>query len=160
MDYLFTPWRMQYIQNHESNGGCVFCDALKMADGLENLIIHRAERGFVICNRFPYSTGHLMVVPFQHCARLEDLDEAVRHDLIDLAAATSRILKEVYQPDAFNIGLNIGAAAGAGVADHLHFHIVPRWNGDANFMTVLGGTRVLPEDLKMTYERVAAAWPK
>ena len=160
MDYLFTPWRMQYIQNHESSGGCVFCDALKMADGLENLIIHRAERAFVICNRFPYSTGHLMVVPYQHLSTLEALDQEVRHDLVDLVAKASEVLRDVYKPDAFNIGLNVGAAAGAGVADHLHFHIVPRWNGDANFMTVVGGTRVLPEDLESTYRRVTAAWPK
>jgi ATP adenylyltransferase len=156
--HLWSPWRMKYIEHHERKAGCVFCTALEQEDGPGNLIIFRGLHSFVILNRFPYTTGHLMVVPDIHQPSLRTLEAAVRSEMMELVNHTTLVLDQAYQPDGFNIGINIGAAAGAGVADHVHMHVVPRWVGDSNFMSTLGKTRVLPELLEDTFRRLVAAW--
>ncbi len=158
MEYLWSPWRMEYIENHIHEEGCVFCKAQEQPDGPENLIVHRGKRAFVMLNRYPYTSGHLMVIPFQHEADLTALDAETRAEMMELTAQAIQVLRSVYHPQAFNVGMNLGAAAGAGIAAHLHMHIVPRWSGDTNFMSTLAQTRVLPESLETTYARVREAW--
>ena len=136
--------------------GCIFCEALARID-TEPLVVHRGRVAFVILNKFPYNNGHLMVVPNRHVGRLADLEAAELAEFIELAQAAERALSSAYRPHGFNMGLNLGKPAGAGVLDHLHLHVVPRWDGDTNFMTVLGETRVLPEELADTAARVRAA---
>jgi ATP adenylyltransferase len=144
---------MEYIESNKVDG-CVFCSALEKEDGAENLIAFRGERAFVILNRYPYTSGHLMVVPFNHQPNLEVLDRETRLEMMELTTRCMTVLRDIYRPEAFNMGANIGEAAGAGVKSHVHIHIVPRWSGDTNFMSVLGQTRVLPEVLESTYQRV------
>ena len=151
---------MEYIENNNKPDGCVFCRAQDMEDGTENLIAHRGEHAYVILNRYPYTSGHLMVVPFAHKANLEALDPQTRAEMMELATHSMTILRKVYNPQAFNMGANIGEAAGAGVKEHVHIHIVPRWKGDTNFMSTLGETRVLPEVLEDTYHRVKNGFQK
>ena len=158
MDYLWCPWRMEYIQSEKHKEKCVFCGELSRHDGPENLIIYRGRRAFVILNRFPYTSGHLMIVPFDHKDSLEQLDPETRAEIMELTAQSMVILRQVYRPHGFNIGINIGAAAGAGVLDHIHLHVVPRWGGDTNFMSTLADTRVVPEALEETYVRIHKAW--
>lgn len=158
MRHIWSPWRMKYILHHEQPSNCIFCTALEAQDGHENLILARGHQVFLILNRFPYTGGHLMVVPMRHSPSLEDLDGEVRSELMEWIARSIQTLKTVYHPDAFNVGANIGEAAGAGVAEHVHFHIVPRWVGDTNFMSTVAGTRVLPEELTDTYFRLKKAW--
>src|SRR5436309_11707707 len=150
MDRLWTPWRLPYVTRSSSRvDGCIFCDALERIDG-EPLVVHRGHRCFVILNKYPYNNGHLMIVPHRHVGRLVELSS---DELIEFGALTQeaeRVLTEIYSPHGFNMGLNLGKPAGAGILDHLHMHVVPRWNGDTNFMTVVGGTRVLPEELSDT----------
>jgi len=157
LSFLWTPWRMEYIRS-EKRQGCIFCTEQKLPDGSENLIVFRGPLTFVILNRFPYTCGHLMVVPYIHKASLEDLDVATRSEIMENAVHTLEVLKKEYQPQGFNMGFNIGEVAGAGVLDHVHFHVVPRWGGDTNFMSALGGARVLPELLSETYERIKRTW--
>jgi len=156
MDTLWSPWRMRYMMNHERTDACIFCKAIAEEDGQENLIVLRREKAFVILNRYPYTTGHVMVVPFAHVDTLEALDASTRGELMDLMTEMMILLRELYNPQAFNIGANIGAAAGAGIAGHVHLHVVPRWEGDTNFMSTIGETRVLPEDLDETFRRIRA----
>lgn len=159
MKRMTTPWRRRYIEGHIKEDGCVFCNALaKTEDNSKNLIVHRGQRAFVIVNLFPYTNGHLMVAPMDHKASLELLDAETRAEMMELSSQAIAILKNIYHPQAFNVGANIGKAAGAGVPDHVHMHIVPRWAGDSNFMSVLGETRVLPETIEETYERVRKGW--
>ncbi|WKZ52739.1 MAG: HIT domain-containing protein [Anaerolineales bacterium] len=159
MKRMTTPWRRRYIEGHIKEDGCVFCNALaKTEDNSKNLIVHRGQRAFVIVNLFPYTNGHLMVAPMDHKASLELLDSETRAEMMELSSQAIVILKNIYHPQAFNVGANIGKAAGAGVPDHVHMHIVPRWAGDSNFMSVLGETRVLPETIEETYERVKEGW--
>lgn len=146
--------------NHDHTEECIFCAALQQNDGLENQIIRRETYSFVILNRFPYNNGHLMVVPFDHQPSLDLLSPNARQEIMELTSQTLEVLRLVYQPQGFNIGVNIGAAAGAGVAEHVHVHILPRWTGDTNFMTAVAETRVIPEDLGSTYQRIAAGWQK
>jgi ATP adenylyltransferase len=145
---------MAYIENHEKVDGCVFCIAQAKEDGAENLIAYRGEQAYVILNRYPYTGGHLMVVPFDHRDDFEKLDPATRAEMMELTTRSTMVLKKLYNPHGFNIGANVGETAGAGVKDHVHIHIVPRWKGDTNFMSTLGGTRVIPEALDVTYQRV------
>jgi len=159
MDHLWSPWRMEYIEsNNNKEAGCVFCNAQARTDSAENLIAHRGERAYVILNRFPYTSGHLMVNPFEHKPNLEELDSATRAEMIELTSRSTTVLKNIYKSQGFNIGVNIGEAGGAGVLGHVHIHIVPRWKGDTNFISTIGGTRVLPEALDVTYMRVKAAF--
>lgn len=158
MKYIWSPWRMSYIEKHKEESGCVFCIAQSIADGEQNLILFRGQRAFVILNRYPYTSGHLMVVPFQHEASLEGLDAETRAELLELANRITQMLGREYHAQGFNVGINIGEAAGAGITEHIHLHVVPRWTGDTNFMSSLGETRVLPETLEDTYQRMKKAW--
>lgn len=158
MNYLWSPWRMEYILTPKSEEGCIFCNALKQPDGPENLIVYRGSQAFVMLNRFPYTSGHLMIVPYIHAPSLELLDDGSRADIMNLSARAIEVLKGLYAPQGFNLGMNIGNAAGAGVTEHVHLHVVPRWVGDTNFMSSISQTRVLPELLEETYRRVKEAW--
>lgn len=149
---------MKYIEEEKNKPGCVFCDALAQSDGPDNLIVHRGQHAFLILNRYPYTSGHLMVLPFAHSPALSDLDADTRAEMMEIMNKGTLVLKEIYQPQGFNLGANIGEAAGAGIEEHVHLHIVPRWSGDTNFMSSLGQTRVLPEELDETYKKVSAAW--
>ena len=156
---MSTPWRKNYIEGHEKEDGCVFCNALaKKVDDPGNLIVHRGQRAFVIVNLYPYTNGHLMVAPFEHQSLLELLDPETRAEMMELASQATVVLKNIYHPQAFNLGANIGRAAGAGVPDHVHLHIVPRWTGDSNFMSIIGETRILPETIGETYKRIREGW--
>ncbi len=157
MKRLWAPWRRNYIEGGKQ-GGCIFCEALKQADGPENLIAFRGSQAFVILNRYPYASGHLMVVPVEHKSDLEQLSASARAEMMELAARSSAVLRVIYHPEGLNLGANIGEAAGAGVKEHVHLHLVPRWIGDTNFMPVLSQTRVLPEALEDTYRRVREAF--
>ncbi len=139
---------------------CVFCDALNSEDGPENLILFRGENAFVILNRFPYASGHLMVLPFKHVDRLNKLSSEIRAEMMELVNRATDVLQAVYSPEGFNLGANLGAAAGAGIEQHVHFHIVPRWNGDTNFMSTVGETRVLPEALEDSWKQIQHLWNK
>ena len=158
MDYLWTPWRYRYITTSADPGECVFCAAARNDDDQASLIAYRGAKNFVILNRFPYTSGHLMVVPYSHVADLDDLDGDAASEMMELARECVRHLKELYRPEGLNMGMNLGKSAGAGIAGHLHFHVLPRWTGDTNFMTVVGETRVVPEALQDTWERVRAAF--
>jgi ATP adenylyltransferase len=153
MDRLFTPWRLPYVtEASRTVPDCIFCDALARAD--EPLLVHRGQRAFVILNKFPYNNGHVMVVPHRHVGNLSRLGADELAEMMSLAQAVELALTELYRPHGFNMGVNIGKPAGAGVLDHLHLHVVPRWNGDTSFMTVFGDTRVLPEVLEDTAKRM------
>ncbi len=159
MKRMSTPWRRAYIEGYEKEDGCVFCNALAIKkDNHKNLIVHRGQRAFVIVNLYPYTNGHLMVAPMAHKSSLELLDAETRAEMMELLSQAIVILKTIYHPQAFNVGANIGKAAGAGVPDHVHLHIVPRWTGDSNFMSILGETRVLPETIEETYRRIKDSW--
>ncbi len=149
---------MEYIENHGKEDGCIFCKVQSERDGPGNLIVHRGSLAFVILNRYPYTSGHVMVVPFSHNPDLEGLTSAERAEMMDLTARATGVLRRVYGSDAFNIGLNLGEAAGAGVKEHVQIHIVPRWVGDTNFMSTLADTRVLPESLEDTWKKVKAGF--
>lgn len=158
METLWSPWRMKYITDYGNPDKCVFCTAPSFVDGPENLIVHRGDKVFAILNLFPYTSGHLMIVPYEHHPSMENFEPAVRAEMMEMVNEAIKILRKVYKPQGFNVGINLGTAAGAGIAEHMHIHIVPRWNGDTNFMSTVGETRVLPEELETTYKRLAAAW--
>jgi ATP adenylyltransferase len=158
MNYIWSPWRMKYIMKQDASKGCVFCDALDLSDGPENLVVHRSKYAFVILNRYPYTSGHVLVVPFVHTPSYENLDPEERAEMMELINQCTRVLRPIYHPEAFNIGANLGTAAGAGIAEHVHFHIVPRWEGDTNFLSTVSNTRVLPETLEDTYWRIKNNW--
>jgi ATP adenylyltransferase len=157
LNHIFSPWRMEYIQS-DKHTTCAFCEELAKPDGTENLIVFRGRRAFIILNRYPYTSGHLMIVPFQHESTLDALDEETRVELMSLTNRAIEAIKSVYHPQGFNVGINIGEAAGAGITEHIHVHVVPRWIGDTNFMSSLSETRVLPETLEETYDRMVTAW--
>lgn len=161
MDVLWNPWRYEYIKSGEPKtdtadpDGCVFCSILKSpATDEEKFILHRAGFNFVILNIYPYVSGHLMVVPFAHLADLDEAEKRATDEMMDLAKKCQGVLREVYRPNGMNLGMNFGKAAGAGVAGHFHLHILPRWIGDVNFMTSVGETRTIPEDLRTTFEKL------
>jgi len=159
MDYLWTPWRYSYITTADvsnSAGSCIFCELLRLGDDRKALIVYRGKFNFIILNAFPYTSGHSMIVPYEHTDRLHKLPEGAAAEMMALACKLETALFELYHPDGANIGMNIGKAAGAGIAGHIHLHALPRWVADGNFMTVIGETRVLPELLETTYERLKA----
>ena len=156
MKQLFTPWRMEYIRR-EKRPGCVFCEMLEAADDPAQLILHRAERAFLVLNKYPYNNGHLMAVPYRHVDALEALTVEESADMMAEVTLGIRALRRTFAPEGFNIGVNIGSIAGAGVIDHVHAHVVPRWGGDTNFMPVLAGVRLIPQDLQETYAELQAA---
>jgi len=153
MKRLWAPWRMQYLTG-EKEKNCIFCTKVAELCDRDNYILYRGNKGFLILNRYPYTNGHMMAVPYQHAASLEDLDTETLTELMLLVNKGLRALRQAMAPQGFNVGVNIGEVAGAGVADHVHIHIVPRWGGDTNFMPVLDETRVIPELLDQTYERL------
>ena len=157
MDYLWTPWRYSYVTTADishSVGGCVFCELLSLGDDEKALIVHRGEFNFIILNAYPYTSGHSMIVPYEHVDSLNKLHEAASQEIMTLTRKLEASLFELYHPDGMNIGMNIGKAAGAGIAGHIHMHALPRWVADANFVSVIGETRVLPETLETTWERI------
>ena len=157
MERLWSPWRSKYIASGVDSqaGECVFCRIASNPDQDEtNFVLHRGEHAFVVLNLYPYITGHLMVVPYLHTSELEALAKEISDELMDLTKRAQTALREVYSPAGFNLGMNLGLAAGAGIADHLHMHLLPRWAGDTNFMTTVGEARVLPEALETTYTKL------
>jgi ATP adenylyltransferase len=157
MDYLWTPWRYAYVTGEDKPTGCIFCNLPKLNDDKQARIVYRGESCYVVLNTYPYTPGHVMVVPFAHLDELQKLPVETAHELMDLSQKMERILRSLYKPDGVNLGMNIGAAAGAGVAGHIHMHALPRWVADANFVSVVGETRVLPEALEVTWERIRNA---
>jgi ATP adenylyltransferase len=156
MERLWTPWRMAYIKGEERHAGCIFCDlpASGPERDPENLILARGERAFVIMNKFPYNTGHVMIAPYRHIGGWEELTREELLEVGEWSQRSVRALREALRPEGFNLGVNQGVIAGAGIADHVHLHVVPRWGGDTNFMTTVGGAKVLPEALEDTYARL------
>jgi ATP adenylyltransferase len=158
MDVLWSPWRYEYIKsgNKTPENSCVFCHILNDAsrNDVEKFILHRAEHNFVILNIYPYISGHLLIVPYSHIGELDAAEKAITDEMMDLAKRCQTRLREIYHPHGFNLGMNLGKAAGAGVAAHIHLHIMPRWFGDTNFTSTIGETRVIPEDLTITYQKL------
>jgi ATP adenylyltransferase len=156
MDHLFRPWRYAYVTSERPETGCILCDlaASDPADDASTFILHRARSHYLVLNIYPYNTGHLMIVPFLHVARLADLPSEAIQEMLVLAARAEVVLGEVYRPDGINLGMNLGRSAGAGIADHVHLHLVPRWAADTNFVTVTGEARILPEDLHETWRKL------
>jgi len=156
---LWAPWRMEYIEgiDVENCGECIFCEKPKERDDRKNFIIHRGKQCFVILNIFPYNNGHLMIVPYRHISEYEDLDSKTLLEMMDIVKIVIKAMKKNMRPDGFNIGMNLGRSAGAGIAEHLHLHVVPRWNGDTSFISVTGGTKVISESLEDTYDKLSKA---
>jgi ATP adenylyltransferase len=161
MEQLYTPWRKKYVtsNNSKETEGCVFCTSFndEAAHDRANYLIYRGKTTFTVMNIYPYNTGHLMILPHEHISTLAETSQEAQIEMIKLAGYFTNLLFNLMQPDGFNLGMNIGRAAGAGLEAHLHLHLVPRWNGDSNFMAVTGQTRVLPETLEETYERISTA---
>lgn len=153
-EILWAPWRMEYIQSESGGGGDIFVDLPAENDDPKNLILYRGASAFVMLNRYPYANGHLLIAPFRQVATLGGMNDAELLEVNQLLAKGERWLTAIYRPQGFNVGVNLGRAAGAGVPVHIHWHMVPRWSGDNNFMAVVGDTRVLPEDLDRTYARL------
>ena len=154
MDYLWTPWRYQYIESLKNPARCVFCIGASDEYDERDFVVFRGEASFVILNIFPYTTGHLLVAPYTHTADLQKCSPGESGEMFELVKRCQAALQETYHPDGFNIGMNLGRCAGAGVEHHLHMHVVPRWIGDSNFMTIVGETRVLPENLETTFGKL------
>ncbi|MDP2931848.1 MAG: HIT domain-containing protein [Chloroflexota bacterium] len=153
MKQIWAPWRIKYIEMDKPKG-CIFCDKSRENNDEQNYILYRGEKNFVILNSFPYNPGHLMVAPYRHCGNMEELETAELHEHFELVSRSVKILKQVFEPGGLNIGVNIGRVAGAGIVDHFHTHIVPRWNGDTNFMPVFAEVKVIPEALADTYHKL------
>jgi ATP adenylyltransferase len=156
MDYLWTPWRYAYVSGAVKTSGCVFCDAVQESDEKARIVL-RGENCFIILNTFPYTPGHVMIVPYGHLDELRKLPSAAADEMMALSQRTESVLRELYHPDGINLGMNIGKAAGAGIAGHIHMHVLPRWVADANFVSVVCETRILPETLEETWGRMRKA---
>lgn len=159
MERLWAPWRLEYVGHADEDRGCVFCLAAEQEDEL-GLVVRRGELAFALLNRFPYASGHVLVAPYRHGSAFDTLEEAEALEVQRLAAEAVAALRTVYAPEGFNVGWNVGRVAGAGIVDHAHVHVVPRWGGDTNFMPVLADVRVIPEHLVETRRRLAEAWPR
>jgi ATP adenylyltransferase len=157
MDYLWTPWRYRYIADAKKDERCIFCDALALGDDAEAGIVLRGEKNFIILNRFPYTTGHVMIVPFAHIGELSACDPETLAEMMELSQRVQQALETTYHPQGYNLGMNLGRCAGAGVTGHLHLHFLPRWVGDSNFMSTVGETRMEPEELSTTYGKLQSA---
>ena len=153
MEHIWAPWRIEYIRM-EKSGGCILCEKPGQNDDAANLILYRGNSNFIIMNLYPYNPGHLMIAPYRHTATLEGLSDEERHEHIDIVSRSVTALGKVFGPNGFNLGINIGQSAGAGIADHIHTHVVPRWQGDTNYMPVVSSTRVVPEALAVTYQKL------
>ncbi len=158
MDRLWSPWRYRYVSKEAPSEECVFCSKAREPDDDENLMVVRCERNFVLLNLYPYTTAHLLIVPYEHAAALEDTAEETLAEMMRLARHAEAVLRREYRAPGINMGMNVGECAGAGVAGHIHLHLLPRWPGDANFMSTVAETRVVPEDLPVTLKRLRAAW--
>ena len=161
MDYLWSPWRYRYVsagaQRTSDPAHCIFCSKAASSDDRANLVAFRGEHNFILLNLYPYTSGHLMIAPYAHVATLEQAAPEALEEMMRLARRADQALRDLYRPDGTNLGMNFGECAGAGVAGHIHMHVLPRWCGDASFMTTVGETRVLPEELSITWERLSAA---
>jgi ATP adenylyltransferase len=161
MDYLWSPWRYRYVSQAGKGEGCPFCQqGGDPARDRENLVLYRGRSTFVLLNLFPYTTGHVLVTPYAHVANLDQISAETLTEMMELVQRLQTVLHACYHPEGYNLGMNLGKCAGAGVADHLHLHLLPRWTGDSNFMTVVGETRVQPEDLFATYDKLAPFFPR
>jgi len=159
VDRLWSPWRLEYIAaaTESDNPSCVFCAIQADTENdAKNFVLHRAHFNFVVLNTYPYTSGHLLIVPYQHVSELSAAAKETTDELMDLTKRAEQAIREAYRPDGINLGMNLGKAAGAGIAGHIHVHILPRWNGDTNFMTTVANTRVLPEDLTTTFNKLRA----
>ena len=154
MDRIWAPWRMQYIEQSEKPEGCIFCVFPAQDRDRENLILYRGKTCFVMLNSYPYNPGHLMIAPYKHTSDMSDLSDPELLEISRLLRYSVRLITECMHPDGFNVGFNLGRTAGSGVPDHIHWHIVPRWNGDTNFMPVIADTKVIPESLQATYDKL------
>jgi ATP adenylyltransferase len=154
MDYLWTPWRYAFVTQADQGKGCVFCDKHAAGDDEKNLIVYRGRRNYLLLNIYPYTVGHVLIAPYRHIASLTEAEPEELTELMDLTRRTEQALRNIYHPHGLNLGMNLGAAAGAGVAGHMHMHVLPRWVADANFMAVVGETRVLPEALETTWTKL------
>ncbi|HZS48679.1 MAG TPA: HIT domain-containing protein [Blastocatellia bacterium] len=158
METLWSPWRLQYIQsNAEKTAGCVFCDLAKPSNeetDESNFLIYRGKENFVVLNIFPYTTGHLLIMPYAHFSNLYDATRETTEEMMELAKRAQKAILDVYRPQGFNMGMNLGRAAGAGIPEHFHMHLMPRWFGDVNFVTTIAETRVIPEDLPTTFRKL------
>ncbi len=153
MKQIWAPWRMEYIQMKKPKG-CILCENPRQDNDAVNHILYRGDKNFVIMNSYPYNPGHLMIVPYRHIASLEELTDEELHEHFDIVSRSIKVLRQVLSPGGFNLGINIGKVAGAGIEDHVHTHIVPRWQGDTNFMPVIADARVVPEALAETYQKL------
>lgn len=159
MDFLWTPWRYQYVTNLGEPVACIFCRAAADPDhDKDHFVVYRGAHNLIMLNRFPYTSGHIMVVPYEHVSTIEDLPDETLVELIRLARAADKQLRAVYRPEGLNLGFNLGRSAGAGIAGHVHMHALPRWTGDTSFMTSIGETRILPEDLETSWEKLRRAF--
>ncbi len=158
MDYLWSPWRYQYVTAARPRSACIFCEYAASNNDRENLVVYRGQRNFILLNRFPYTSGHVMIAPYEHVDRLEAAATETLEELILLSREAERHLRAIYRPSGLNLGMNLGESAGAGIAGHLHMHVLPRWVGDASFITTVGETRVLPEDLGETWRKLHQAF--
>ena len=154
MDYLWSPWRYRYVTGAEPTSGCVFCQKVEENEDEKNLILYRGLNNFVLLNIYPYTSGHLMVAPYRHIAQLAQADDATWSELMMLTRKAEQAIQTAYKPEGINLGMNLGKSAGAGIADHIHMHVLPRWQADSNFISVIGETRVLPEALSDTYRKL------
>ena len=157
MQRLWSPWRSKYIASgvDSQKEGCIFCDIAASPDAdASNFVLHRGQHAFALLNLYPYITGHLMIVPYLHTSEFDSVPKEITDEMMDLAKRSQTALRDVYSPSGFNMGMNLGSAAGAGIADHIHIHLLPRWSGDTNFMTTVGDSRVIPEALDVTYSRL------
>ena len=154
MEYIAAPWREEYVKKVFKMKGCIFCKAMKQKNDRECFILYRGKHNFILLNKYPYTPGHLMIAPNEHLDSIESAEKESTDEMIELLKKCLRILKEQYKPQGFNTGMNIGHSAGAGVADHYHLHIIPRWVGDSNFMPLVGKTKVVLQDLHTTYDRL------
>ncbi len=161
MERLWSPWRMKYVKTLKSSkNGCEFCGIDRDKNDTENFVVIRSKYNFVVMNIYPYNSGHLLIVPYKHTKNFTAIPVRILNESMALIHSSVAVLKSIYKPDGFNVGLNIGSAAGAGIVDHIHFHVVPRWKGDTNFLPVFGETKVISQDLKESYELIRAGFQK
>ncbi len=160
MEYISAPWREEYVRQIFKMNECIFCRALKLKNERDALILFRGAHNFIILNKYPYTAGHLMIAPYKHLATFERAKKESSDEMTDLLKLSLKVLKKEYRPHGFNTGMNIGKSAGAGVADHYHFHVIPRWTGDSNFMAIVGKTKVMMNDLETTYDRLLPLFQK
>lgn len=161
MNLLWAPWRMEYIKRDRSKpSGCVFCEKHQKTDDAENLVLYRAKTSFILMNLYPYNNGHLLIAPYRHIGEYTELTDSERREITDLSSLSITVMKKVFKPQGFNMGMNIGEVSGAGIADHLHQHIIPRWSGDTNFMPVIGQTKVMVEGLLDTWRNLRDEFEK